>query len=88
MIKLKSLISEYRKAVILSPSKAKKMIDTIKKQERVSKVFKHKASYDGKMTTIYSIDKLITRPLFLVIMSCVIMLLVFSIVKRSKLEYA
>jgi hypothetical protein len=41
-----------------------------------------------QMTTIYSIDKLITRPLFLVIMSFVIMLLVFSIVKRSKLEYA
>ena len=55
MIKLKSLITEYRKAVILSPSKAKKLIATIKKQERVSKVFKHKASYDGKMTTIYSI---------------------------------
>ena len=55
MIKLKSLLKEYRKAVILSPSKAKKLIATIKKQERVSKVFKHKASYDGKMTTIYSI---------------------------------
>ena len=55
MIKLKSLITEYRKAVILSPSKAKKLIATIKKQERVSKVFKHKASYDGKMTTIYSL---------------------------------
>jgi hypothetical protein len=41
-----------------------------------------------QMTTIYSIDKLITRPLFLVIMSFVIMLLVFSIVKSSKLEYA
>ena len=41
-----------------------------------------------QMTTIYSIDKLMTRPLFLVIMSCVIMLLVYSIVKRSKLEYA
>ena len=53
MIKLKSLLTEYRKAVILSPSKAKKMIDTIKKQERVSKIFKHKAMYDGKMTTIY-----------------------------------
>ena len=55
MIKLKSLLKEYRKAVILSPSKAKKLIATIKKQERVSKVFKHKATYDGKMTTIYSI---------------------------------
>ena len=55
MIKLKSLLTEYRKAVILSPSKAKKLIATIKKQERVSKVFKHRASYDGKMTTIYSI---------------------------------
>ena len=55
MIKLKSLITEYRKAVILSPSKAKKMIATIKKQERVSKVFKHKSKYGGKMTTIYSI---------------------------------
>ena len=55
MIKLKSLITEYRKAVILSPSKAKKLIATIKKQERVSKVFKHQATYDGKMTTIYSI---------------------------------
>ena len=60
MIKLKDLltegkITEYRKAVILSPSKAKKMIATIKKQERVSKVFKHRATYDGKMTTIYSI---------------------------------
>ena len=31
------------------------MIATIKKQERVSKVFKHRATYDGKMTTIYSI---------------------------------
>ena len=55
MIKLKDLLTEYRKAVILSPSKAKKMIATIKKQERVSKVFKHRATYDGKMTTIYSI---------------------------------
>jgi hypothetical protein len=41
-----------------------------------------------QMTTIYSIDDLITRPLFLVIMSLVVMLLVFSIAKRSKLEYA
>ena len=41
-----------------------------------------------QMTTIYSIDKLLTRPLFLVIMGFVVMLLVFSISKRSKLEYA
>ena len=33
-------------------SKAKKMIATIKKQERVSNVFKHRATYEGKMTTI------------------------------------
>ena len=41
-----------------------------------------------QMITIYSIDTLITRPLFLVLVAIVIMLLVFGIVKRSKLEYA
>jgi TctA family transporter len=41
-----------------------------------------------QLTTIYTIDRLLTRPLFLCIMSAVIMLLVYSIVKRSKLEYA
>lgn len=41
-----------------------------------------------QMVTIYSFDKLITRPLFLVIIGIVIMLLVYSISKRSKLEYA
>jgi TctA family transporter len=41
-----------------------------------------------QMTTIYSIDRLLDRPLFLVIMSFVVMLLIFGITKRSKLEYA
>ena len=41
-----------------------------------------------QMWFIYSVDTLVTRPLFLGIMTVVIMLLVFSIVKRSKLEYA
>ena len=41
-----------------------------------------------QMTTVYSIDKLLTRPLFLVLMAVVIGLLIFGITKRSKLEYA
>ena len=41
-----------------------------------------------QMTTVYSIDKLLTRPLFLVLMAVVIGLLIFGITKRSELEYA
>ena len=41
-----------------------------------------------QMTTLYSIDKLITRPLFLILVLAVIGLLVFGVTRKSKLEYA
>ena len=41
-----------------------------------------------QMTTLYSIDKLVTRPLFLILVLAVIGLLVFGVTRKSKLEYA
>ena len=41
-----------------------------------------------QLTRLYTFDKLLDRPLFLILASCIIVLFIWAVVRRSKLEYA
>ena len=41
-----------------------------------------------QLTKLYTFEKLLDRPLFLILVSCIIVLFIWAVVRRSKLEYA